>query len=363
MSDRFGTFFVPGPTEVRPEILQAMVQPMMAHRGPAYEALHRRVVLGLQQVFRTARPVYLMTASATALMEAAIRCAPPGPVLALVNGAFSDRFARIAQSCDRPTRVFGVAWGETHALDRVEQLLRDEAFAALTITHSETSTGAVSDVRALTDLAHRYGAMALVDSVSGIGGMPLETDAWGVDFVFTGSQKALALPPGMAFGVASESYILQAEATPARGRYLDLFEFERFAARDQVPHTPALPILYAADAQLVRITDEGIELRWSRHAAMLERCERWVEECAADGIGVSMLPRAGERSATVSAIMLPSGQRASEVVARVAERGFIVATGYGEMREAMVRIGHMGDHTVETLDHCLAAVKSALQST
>lgn len=360
MSDHFGTFFVPGPTEVRPEILQAMVQPMMAHRGPAYEALHRRVVQGLQHVFRTTRPVYLMTASATALMEAAIRCAPQGPVLALVNGAFSERFARVAQSCDRRTRVLTVPWGETHPLDLVEQVLGDEPFAAMTVMHSETSTGAVSDVRALTALAHRYGAMALVDSVSGIGGMPLETDAWGVDLVFTGSQKALALPPGMAFGVASASYILQAQATPARGRYLDLVEYEQFAARDQVPQTPALPILHAADAQLARIVDEGIALRWSRHAAMLALCERWVDACVAAGLGISMLPRADERSATVSAIMLPEGRRASAVVARVAERGFIVAPGYGQMRESMIRIGHMGDHTVETLSGCLDAVRRSL---
>lgn len=360
MTAAFGTFFNPGPTEVRPEVLRAMSRPMIGHRGAVYEALHRNVVAGLQHVFRTARPVYLMTASGTGLMEAAVRCAPEGPVLSLVNGAFSERFARIAQACDRRTRVLAVPWGETHPLDLVEQALADETFAAMTVVHSETSTGALSDVRALTELAHRYGTMCLVDSVSGVGGNPLETDAWGLDFVFTGSQKALALPPGMAFGVASEPYILQAGATPGRGRYFDLVEFEEYSRRSQVPQTPALPILFAAEAQLAAIAEEGIERRWARHAAMLDAAERWSEGCIADGIEVPILARPGERSATVSAFRLPEGVKSGVIVRRVEELGYTIATGFGVMRETAVRVGHMGDHTVDGLVGCLAALREAL---
>jgi aspartate aminotransferase-like enzyme len=358
----FGTFFAPGPTEVRPEILQAMARPMIRHRGTEYEALHQRVVAGLQGVFRTRRPVYLMTASATGFMEAAIRCAPEGPILSLVNGAFAERFAKIAQRCDRRTRILTVPWGETPALDLVEQLLSEDSFAAVTVVHSETSSGTLTDVRAVTELAHRYGAMCLVDAVTSIAGVPFETDAWGVDLVLTGSQKALALPPGMAFGVASEAYILQASATHGRGRYLDLVEYEEAALRSGTPTTPALPILFAADAQLADIAVEGIDARWARHAAMLARAERWVEECRADGIEVAHLPRAGERSPTVSAFRLPEGRRASDVVSRVAAAGYLIAGGYGPLRETTIRIGHMGDHTEAGLTRCLAAVRVVLAS-
>ncbi len=360
MQEPFGTFFFPGPTEVRPEILRAMAQPMIPHRSAEYQALHRRVNGALQQVFHTQRPVYLASGSSTAMMEAAVRNAPEGPMLSIVNGAFAERFARVAQRCDRRTRVLSVPWGATPALDHVEDLLSDGRFAAMTVVHSETSTSALSDLRALADLAHRYGAMLLVDSVSGIGGAPVETDAWGLDFVLTGSQKALALPPGMAFAVASEAFVLQAGATPARGKYLDIVEFEEFALRSQTPNTPALPILYAADAQLAAIVAEGMTARWTRHADMLALTERWVESCRADGVGIDMLPRAGERSPTVSTLVLPEGLSARDLVQRIGERGFIIGTGYGAMRDSTIRIGHMGDHSVETLEPCLAVVREVL---
>ena len=356
----FGTFFLPGPTEVRPEILRAMLRPMIPHRSREYEALHKRIVTGLQAVFRTRRPVYLMTASATGAMEAAVRGAPEGPILSLVNGAFSERFARIAQNCDRQTRILSVPLGATHPLDLVEKALADGAFAAVTVVHSETSTGALTDIRSVSDLAHRHGVMCLIDSVTGIGGTPVETDAWGLDFVLTGSQKALALPPGLAFAVASEAYILQAPATPNRGRYLDVLEYEEFALRSQTPNTPALSLLYAAEAQLATIAEEGIEARWARHAAMRAETESWVAARQAEGTALGFLPRSGERSPTVSTLTLPAGVGASAVVQRVAELGFVIGAGYGPLKETTIRIGHMGDHTVETLRPCLAAVRHAL---
>ena len=146
MSD-FGRFFLPGPTDVRPEILQAMAQPMVSHRSPAFTALYGRLVANLQVVFRSTRPVYCVSASATAMMEMAVRGAPEGPILALVNGAFSERFAAVAQQCGRRVRRVQVPWGELHPLGLVERHLAEEPFAALTVVHSETSTGALCDLR------------------------------------------------------------------------------------------------------------------------------------------------------------------------------------------------------------------------
>lgn len=361
----YGTFFLPGPTEVRAEVLEAMLHPMIPHRGAEYEALHARIVQGLQSVFRTQRPVYLMSCSATGAMEMAVRGAPEGPILSLVNGAFSERFARIAQSCDRATRVLSVPLGDTPHLEQVEEALVTGAhdgahFAAVTVVHSETSTGALSDIHAITELAHRHGAMCLVDSVTGVAGTRVETDAWGLDFVLTGAQKALALPPGLAFAVASEAFVLQASVAPSRGRYLDVVEYEEFARRSQTPNTPALSLLFAADRQLQSIRHEGIETRWARHAEMLARTEAWVAELRARGVAIGYLCRAGERSPTVSTLTLPDELRASAVVGRVAELGFVIGTGYGALKERTIRIGHMGDHTVDTLEPCLHAVERAL---
>jgi len=366
MPAEFGTFFLPGPTEVRAEVLEAMVHPMIPHRGKSYEALHARIVGGLQGVFRTQRPVYLMTCSASGAMEMAVRGAPEGPILALVNGAFSERFALIAQSCDRSTRVLSVPLGDTPHLEQVEEALADGGaggvpFAAVTVVHSETSTGALSDIRAITELAHRHGAMCLVDSVTGVAGAPVETDDWGLDFVLTGSQKALALPPGLAFAVASEAYVLQAAVPSGRGRYLDVVEYEEFSRRSQTPNTPALSLLFAADRQLAAIGKEGIAARWHRHAEMLARTEAWVAGLRESGLAVGYLPRPGERSPTVSTLTLPDGLDAKRIVARVAELGFVIGAGYGALKERTIRIGHMGDHSVDTLDPCLVAVERALR--
>jgi aspartate aminotransferase-like enzyme len=354
----FGRFFLPGPTDVRPEVLRAMTRPMMPHRGKEFEALFARLQEGLRLVFRTRRPVLVSSSSATGLMEAAVRCAPPGAVLALVNGAFSARFAAIARACGRDTETLEAPLGRAVALEAVEERLRARRFAAVTVVHSETSTGALTDVRAATDLARAHGAACLVDSVTGVGGIPVETDAWGLDFVLTGSQKALALPPGLAFAVASEEYMRTAALAPSRGLYFDLVEFEAFARKHQTPNTPALPLLYALDEQLGAIMREGMEARWARHAAMAAEAASWVEEL---GDEFGLLPPRGERAETVSTVTLPERLRGGEVAAAVARRGWTIGGGYGPLRDATIRIGHMGDHTVAGLRDCLAVCADVLR--
>ena len=213
----FGTFFLPGPTEVREEVMTAMVRPMIPHRGAEFEDLFERLQQGLRPVFKTDRPVYISTSSATGMMEAAIRCAPPGRILCLVNGAFSERFAHIASMCGRDVDRYDVAWGQIHTIPQLDERLSIRKYSAITVVHSETSTGALNDVRAISDCAHRHGIFCLIDSVSGIAGAELRFDEWKLDYVLTGSQKALALPPGLSFGVASAVYVDQANGTHGRG--------------------------------------------------------------------------------------------------------------------------------------------------
>ncbi|HEU5358043.1 MAG TPA: aminotransferase class V-fold PLP-dependent enzyme [Gemmatimonadales bacterium] len=355
-----GRFFLPGPTEVRPEILAALAGPMISHRGAAFERLFAALQAGLGPAFRTTRPVLISSSSATGLMEAGVRSAPAGPILALVNGAFAERFVTVARACGREVEELAADWGRVVPLDAVEARLKRGRFAAVTVVHSETSTGALTDVRAVQELARRYGAVCLVDSVSGVAGIPVETDLWGLDYVFTGSQKAFAIPPGLAFAVASESFLAGAAKVPGRGRYFDLVEFDAFARRSQTPNTPALPLLYALEAQLAAMAAEGIEARWARHEAMREHVSRWAGAAAASGVPVGVLAAEGERSATVSALTLPAGVPASAVVAQLEGRGYVVGGGYGKLRETTIRIGHMGDHTVTGLERCLAALGGIL---
>jgi predicted phosphoserine aminotransferase len=358
----FGRFFLPGPTEVRPGILQAMVGPMMGHRSRGMEELIARIQPTLRDVFRTERPVYISTSSATGLMEAAVRNGARRRVLSLVNGAFSERFHRIALACGLEAEASEVPWGEANTPDALRDALRTGDFDAVVVVHSETSTGVLNPIRELAAAAHDAGdVVLLVDSVSGVGGAPVETDAWHLDFVLTGSQKALALPAGLAFGVAQPNILERAAGRTGRGVYFDLHEFERNAARNQTPNTPAISLFYALALQCERIAREGIEARWIRHADMAERTAAWVDEMRSDGVPLEVLAPAGFRSPTVTCIRTPPGVTGPGIVAALRERGFTIASGYGQLREQTFRIGHMGDHTLAELDELLSVLTGILR--
>jgi aspartate aminotransferase-like enzyme len=359
--NEFGSFFLPGPTEVRREVLAAMLGPMIPHRSAEFEDLFARLQAGLRKLFLTDRTVFIAASSGTGMMEAGIRALPEGRILSLVNGAFSERYAHIAEMCGREVTRYEEPWGQVHSLEKLDRYLSNERFRAITVTHSETSTGALNDVKRISDKAHEQGALCLVDSVSGAGGAELRFDEWKLDYVLTGSQKALALPPGLAFGIASSELVELASQAKNRGVYFDIVEMEKFAKGNQVPATPAFSLMYALDVQLKSIASEGVEARWQRHTDMLEATERWIEASAGrTGKNWRILVEKGSRSPTVSTIELPSGIAGKPFVERVKQRGVRVATGYGKLGDSTFRIGHMGDHTVATLQNCFDACEEAI---
>lgn len=363
MSDRpFGTFFLPGPTEVRREVLNAMTRPTIFHRGKEFESMFATIQAGLGEIFLTTRPVYVMPASGTGAMEAAARNVAQGKFLSLVNGSFSQRFAEIAESCGHAVTRITVEAGETFDLDAVEDALRAGNYAALTVAHSETSTGVLSDVRSIAQLARKHGTLSLVDSVSGAGGAELRTDAWGIDFVFSASQKAMALPAGLAFAVASLEYLARAKQAANRGRYFDVADYEKSSATHQTPTTPALALLYALEVQLRNIALEGIERRWGRHGAMRRATESWVGLTNDRlGLNLSVVAREGARSPTVTAITLPAHIQPKPLVDAVGKRGYVIGGGHAPVAKTSIRIGHMGDHSLAGLASCLGVVEEALQ--
>jgi predicted phosphoserine aminotransferase len=357
----FGTFFVPGPTEVRPEILAEMTRTMIGHRGRAFEAMFARIEAGLRDVFLTSRPVYVGATSATGFMEMAIRNAPEGAILSLVNGGFSERFAKVAESCGRKVERIIVPWGATFDLDMVEEKLAAGKFVAVTVAHSETSTGVLTDVRAIAPIAHLHDAILIVDSVSGLGGAKITVDESGLDFVLTGSQKALALPAGLAFAVASAEYVERAKKVTDRGFYFDIVQYDAYAAKNQTPSTPATSLLYALEAQMGDIGREGIERRWDRHISMRDATIDWVKGMRERrGVALEIVAPEGSRSPTVTTISLPPGMTAKEVREAITARGYTVGGGYGQLADTTFRIGHMGDHTVDGVQRCLHVCEAAI---
>jgi aspartate aminotransferase-like enzyme len=358
----WGRFFLPGPTEVLPEVLEAQLKPMIGHRGAGIKTLMERLQVGLQDVFRTKQQVFLSTSSATGLMEAGARNGVKKKALALVNGAFSQRMAEIVEACGFECERVEVEWGEVFDPQDVRDRLRRGGFDTLTVVHSETSTGALNPIAEIAEVVHELDdVVILVDSVTGIGGAPTYTDDWRIDWILTGSQKALALPPGLSFGTPSERMLERSKHARHKGVYFDLVTFAKNQKDFMSPTTPALSVMYALDVQLERIKRETMEGRWARHAAMLQRCGEWVDSMREDrGVDIRVLAPAGHRSPTVTTVRMPDGEPSAPVVAAMKEKGFVIGGGYGKIKDFTFRIGHMGDHTVAEQDVLLEALTEVL---
>ena len=352
----FGRFFLPGPTEVRPEVLQAMTRPVIGHRGSEMSRLLAECDPVLRALFRTSRPVYVSSSSATGMMEAAVRNGVRRRALALVNGAFSQRFRDLVADCGREVETYEVPAGQCHDPGRVYDILRGGGFDAVTVVHSETSTGVLDPLPAIAEAECGEEILLLVDGVTSVGGSLVDAEAWGLDFLLTGSQKAMALPPGLAFACASERMMARAATIPGRGHYFDLLEFEKFWRKHQTPTTPAVSLVYALVEQCRHLADEGVEARAARHLAMRDRCVTWVEERGTRW-GMSLFAPEGCRSPTVTCIRVDGPVSAPELVARLKARGWTIGGGYGSLKDTTIRIGHMGDHTVDGLNALLAELE------
>jgi aspartate aminotransferase-like enzyme len=351
----FGRFLLPGPVEIHPEVMAALQRPMISPWSDEARALLNGLQPGLQRLFRTAQPVLLSATTSTGLLEAVIRSAIPRRGLAVCSGFFGDRLAETLVVCGREVVRVHVQPGRTLEPEQLDRFLAGPAVDAVLLVHSETSTGALAPLQELARLIRaRTDALIVVDAVSSVGAVPVETDGWGLDFVFTGSQKALALPPGLALGVASPRLLERAARVAGRGWYLDLLAYERAARTAWPVQTPPLTHLFALECQLQRIEREGgLEGRWRRHGAMLALVEAWVQATP----GFDLLAPPGGRSASVSALIPPSGT-AGHLLAKMRARGFTLAGGLGALTDRLIRIGHMGDATPEALAAALAALSA-----
>jgi aspartate aminotransferase-like enzyme len=262
--------FIPGPTDVHPQVLAAQAQTMIGHRGKEFQELYARLQPKLQQVFATTQRVYISTSSGTGLQEAAIRNGVAQRVLCCVNGAFAERWYQIARANGKAAQPLVVEWGQPILPEQVEAALAADDFEAVTIVHNETSTGVISPIR---EIAARVRArfpdvLILVDAVSSLGGVEIDFDGWGLDVLLTSSQKCLALPPGLAFAAVSARALERAQRVPQRGLYFDFVEWEKFHLKHQTPATPAISLLWALDVGLERILAEGLANRFARHAQL-----------------------------------------------------------------------------------------------
>ena len=318
-----------------------------------------RVYAALPPMFGTTQPVYVASGAATGMMESAIRCGTRSRVLSLVCGAFGERFARIAESCGRAVTRLVAHPGDTVSAEALADALEHGQYDAVTAVHVETSTGAMSDIAQYgRAVAAHDDVLLLVDAVSSVGGVETGMDDARADIVLAASQKALALPPGLSFISCSARAMERARGLVDRGVYLDVVRMDEYWRQGETAGTPAIPQLFALDAQLAAIAREGLAARYARHAAMAGAVHAWVADAAAQGRGVGLLARADVRAPTVSCLTIDGD--AARLAHLLRERGFEVGAGYGSLVSSTIRIGHMGDHTVREVQQLLAALDDAL---
>ncbi len=348
-------YFIPGPTWVRPELLQEMTRPMIGHRSAEFKELFARIVPDLKTLFATAQDVFVATCSGTAMMEAALLNAAKQRVLVTSCGAFSERWLSIAESLGLEVDRLDAGWG--HAVDAQELAdhlsSRRAHYDAVTITHNETSTGVTNDVQALARAVRDESpdTLVLVDAVSSLGGMPVRFDEWGLDVCLASVQKGLALPPGITVVAVSQQALARAQKVPYRGTYFDFLSYKKHADDGGVPSTPSIPHFYALAAQLEHIVrGETLEKRFQRHAAMRDMTIARTEKFA------RLAADREHASATVTA--LEPLKSPDEIRNAMKKRGYTLGGGYGQWKATTFRIGHMGDIPLADLSAMLSVLEA-----
>lgn len=348
----------PGPTPVPEEVLAAGARPVLHHRGPDFRELMTRCLARLGEVCRTTNDVLLLTASGSAGFESAIvnLCSPGDRVLAVNAGEFGKRWAAMGRAYGLDVQELTYEWGETPQPDDLRARLEETSAAVALLVHSETSTGVVADIQALARATRAAGALPVVDAVSSLGAVPLETDEWGLDVVVSGSQKALMTPPGLAVvTVSAAAWERNARASLPRF-YLDWGKLRDSLATGTTPFTPAVTLVASLDVALGLILEEGLEAAFARHAALGRACRE-----GAKAMGLTLFSPDEERSAVVTAILTPDGVDARELVLELRDRfGITVAGAHGELGTRMFRIGHIGYYDVFDITTALSAVEELL---
>jgi serine---pyruvate transaminase len=346
--------FTPGPTPVPPQVLAAMAEPIVHHRSPDYRPIFRSCLDRLTEVFRTAREPLMFTASGTGAMESAVaNTTQPGDRVVVVSaGNFGRRWVEIGRAFECDVDTVEYEWGEIPAAEDVAARLRELGGAkAVLMTHSETSTGVVADVQALAAAAREAGAFSIVDAISSLGAVPLETDEWGIDVVVAGSQKALMTPPGLAFAAASHA----TDGGP-RGYYFDWDRNRKAQEKLDAAFTPAVSLVVALDVALGLLLENGLEVAFERHVRLGRACREGVK-----AMGLELFSPDDDSSAVVTAVKVPEGVDAGDVVLTLRDRfGITLAGGQGPVKGKIIRIGHIGWFDVFDIATALAGLELAL---
>jgi aspartate aminotransferase-like enzyme len=352
--------FIPGPIAVSEKTLRAMAQPMIGHRSTDFVALYQSIQPDLQALFATEDPVYLSTSSAWGVMEGALRNLVQKKVLNCMNGAFSDKWNDVALRCGKQAAALQFDWGRPVDPAAIRRELATGGYDAITLIHNETSTGTMSDLPAIMAVVREFPeVLSIVDTVSSFSVLPINKDELGIDVLLTGSQKALALPPGLSIFSVSRRALDRAKQAADRGYYFDLLEFQKNHENGMTPSTPVIPLIYALKSKLEDIRAEGIGPRHARHARLNRTMREWG---FTRGFKLFPEPAYGSLSLNCFANTLNVDLSALNKTLK-SKHHLVIDGGYGKLKGKTFRISNMGDETDATIAELIRALDSALAET
>ncbi len=349
--------FIPGPIEVSEKTYRAMCEPMIGHRSAEFKALYAGIQPKLQTLFGTTRPVFLSTSSAWGVMEGSVRNLVSKKVLNGMCGAFSDKWLDVSKRCGKAAEGLQVEWGQAIRPEQIEEKLSSGGFDAFTLIHNETSCGVRNPLPEIAAVMKNFpDVMFIVDAVSSFSTEPIAMDELGIDVLLTGSQKALAMPPGLALFAVSERAMERAKTIEARGYYFDFVEFAKNQAEDMTPSTPVISLIYALRSKLDDIFAEGVEARHARHKKLNGIVHEWTR-----AKGFEFFAPAGYRSLSLTCV---KNNREVDIAAWIKhlreKHHMVIDGGYGKLKGQTFRISNMGDETEETMRELLAALDDTL---
>jgi aspartate aminotransferase-like enzyme len=351
--------FIPGPTDVLPEVLEAQTAPMIGHRTDEFEALFAKIQEQMKQLYFTQSRVYVLAATGSAMQEAAIRNGVRGRVINFINGAFSQRWHQVSVGCGKDAIKVELPWCTAVKPEQVsealERALQDGSVDAVTVVHNETSTGVASPVAEIAAAVRQLNpdTFVFVDAVSSFGGTRIPFDEWGLDICLTSAQKALAAPPGLAFAAVNDRVLARAKEVSGRGWYLDFLNLEKYLERSTTPATPAISLMRAMGVQLDIIFEEGLEARFARHHHLADRTRRWALDH-----GFNLMGEEGYFSSTVTTVENNRGLNISDLNRYLEQHNMEISDGYGDYKGKAFRIAHMGEVRGEDLDRLFAAIEA-----
>lgn len=349
--------FIPGPTEVAPDVLQKMATPMIGHRGKDASTLQHEISDKMRKVFHTANPILLSTTSGSGLMEGSIRSLTAKRVAVFSVGAFGNRWFKMAEANNVGADKFESEWGSPTTPEMVDKALATGKYDVFTVTHNETSTGIMNPVEEIAEVRKKYpDVLWLVDAVSSMAGAKIEVDALGIDVCITSTQKALALPPGMAICSVTPRALEHGKQVKHRGWYLDILEIYKYVeTKDyQYSATPSLSHMFAMNYQLDRILAEGLENRYARHTAMAEYTRAWAKR------NFALYPKEQHASVTLTTITNTRNISVKALNDALGKEGMQISNGYGDLKEKTFRIAHMGELTMDDVKQVTAAIDRIL---